>query len=96
MGWTNSHLHQFVVRTQFCCDPAFELDEVANEQPISLQRLSLLPKTHVGCENDFGDYWQYDLLVEKIFPPEPDVHYPRCVKGKLACPPEDCGRIWGY
>ncbi len=56
MGWTNSHLHQFVVDNQFYSDPAFELDDVANEQRISLQQLALQPKMRFGYEYDFGDY----------------------------------------
>lgn len=47
-------------------------------------------------EYDFGDSWEHEMLLEKILPAEPDVFYPRCLKGKRACPPEDCGGIWGY
>lgn len=47
-------------------------------------------------EYDFGDSWYHDIILEKIVPAEPDTLYPVCVDGQLACPPEDCGGIWGY
>jgi len=45
---------------------------------------------------DFGDNWEHKIELEKILPREKSVKYPRCVKGRRACPPEDCGGIWGY
>jgi hypothetical protein len=45
---------------------------------------------------DFGDNWEHRIQLEKILPREKNINYPICIKGKRACPPEDCGGIWGY
>lgn len=44
---------------------------------------------------DFGDSWEHEIRLEKILPREKR-KYPACIAGKRACPPEDCGGIWGY
>jgi hypothetical protein len=53
-------------------------------------------KPRIVYEYDFGDSWQHEIVLEKTLEPEPKVRYPRCVEGERACPPEDCGGVWGY
>ncbi|HLC16397.1 MAG TPA: plasmid pRiA4b ORF-3 family protein, partial [Thermodesulfovibrionia bacterium] len=45
---------------------------------------------------DFGDSWEHEIVVEKILSPEAAIKYPMCINGKLTCPPEDVGGVWGY
>jgi hypothetical protein len=45
---------------------------------------------------DFGDNWEHIVKLEKILPRGKGVKYPVCTDGKRACPPEDCGGVWGY
>lgn len=56
---------------------------------------SVIPATFV-YEYDFGDGWRHKIDFEEIKQAEVGVTYPRCIKGKRACPPEDSGGAWRY
>jgi len=45
---------------------------------------------------DFGDGWEHVIELEKIIVGDKTSSKPRCIAGKRACPPEDCGGIYGY
>ena len=103
MGWTDSHLHQFVVRGTYYGPPApddfgFEMDmEVEDEEGVLLSEVVKGDrKVKFRYEYDFGDGWQHDIEFERVVEREPRARYPRCVGGARACPPEDCGGPWGY
>lgn len=100
MGWTNSHLHQFIIDDEYYSQKDFELDdwghEVKNENRVRLAALSLAPKRKFTYEYDFGDGWEHEIMVEKVLTSEAGARYPQCVAGKRACPLEDCGGVWGY
>lgn len=97
MGWTDSHLHQFVINGVEYGEPDPDFgDDMRSEQRIKLERVVTTEKDRFVYEYDFGDSWTHVILLEKILPPELDVYYPRCLAGKRACPPEDVGGVWGY
>ena len=97
MGWEDAHLYQFVVSGIKYGDPRLlgELD-AEDARTVPLATLGLCEKLKFLYEYDFGDSWEHELLVEKILPRDEGKRYPVCLTGKRACPPEDCGGIWGY
>ncbi len=97
MGWTESHLHQFIANQVFygIPDDEFEL-EMEDETKYKLSQLLKKEKESLIYEYDFGDSWEHKILLEKILPFDTKTALPVCIKGKRACPPEDCGGIWGY
>jgi hypothetical protein len=97
MGWTDSHLHQFIIESERYSIPSPEdWEPVMDERRYPLNEVIPSEKFKFVYVYDFGDSWDHEILVEKILPSEPGVKYPLCIKGKRACPPEDVGGIWGY
>lgn len=101
MGWDGGHLHEFTVgHTRYGVPDedgmfGFGMD-VLDESRAKLYKVAPAEGSKLNYTYDFGDGWDHAVLVEKLLPQEPDTRYPRCLTGKRACPPEDCGGIWGY
>jgi hypothetical protein len=103
MGWTNSHLHHFRIGKQLYGSPELMQDnfEMMEYQDSTSTRLSdLAPqgrkKVSFIYEYDFGDSWEHEIEIEGVSDPAPDKRYPLCLEGENACPPDDCGGVWGY
>ncbi|HZZ73069.1 MAG TPA: plasmid pRiA4b ORF-3 family protein [Pirellulales bacterium] len=100
MGWTNSHLDEFLIRGKRYGEPEFSEDDptVINSLTTRLSDLRLIAgqQTKFIYTYDFGDSWEHEIQVEASPPLDPKAKYPRCLEGERACPPEDCGGVWGY
>jgi hypothetical protein len=98
MGWTDSHLHQFILRDRRFGDvtmpDAGEL-HFEDERKVSLDAL-IGERQSIDYEYDFGDGWRHNVKVEKKLPLDDRLPYPLCLGGARACPPEDCGGSGGY
>ena len=77
-------------------DPIEDELDIVNESKVKLSSYFSLNNKKAQYEYDFGNSWIHDILLEKIIPIEEGEKYPRCIDGKRACPPEDCGGVWGY
>ena len=97
MGWSNYHLHEFNIDGLHYGEPSPDNEyKVRNEKTVKLSQVISKEGAKFAYIYDFGDDWYHKILVEKILQPESDKHYPICIKGTRACPPEDCGGIGGY
>jgi hypothetical protein len=97
MGWTNSHLNQFIIDDVFYCEPSEDYDmDYKDYRRVRLNQVINSEKQKFLYEYDFGDSWEHTLLLEKILPADKSVDYPICIDGKRNCPPEDCGGSGGY
>jgi hypothetical protein len=95
MGWYDCHMHVFETPQGEFGQPDRELGH-RDESRIRLSAVAPAVGDRISYTYDFGDDWVHHIQIEKILPRIPDTAYPRCVTGRRACPPEDCGGPWGY
>ncbi len=101
MGWDDGHMHEFAVgqRRFGRPDPEDQLmgvPPVENERTVPLSGILARVGSKAIYTYDFGDSWDHSIVLEKRLPVDPNMTYPVCTEGQLACPPEDCGGIPGY
>lgn len=103
MGWGDDHLHQFEMKNPHGKnrivisnpDDAFGESVLIEWETFIADYFSLKNKKALYVY-DFGDNWRHQVHLEKIIPVEEKQKYPKCIAGERACPPEDCGGIYGY
>lgn len=105
MGWEDYHLHEFELVNPFTgIKTAIGMpDEELGFYKKILAGWNQKIADWFSLENrsgnytyDFGDSWGHIVKLEKILPRNKNVRYPTCIDGERACPPEDCGGVWGY
>jgi hypothetical protein len=103
MGWLDYHLHVFrMAGPDEGMVQQIGIPNDEDEEPtlpgweVPITRHFLRPGTVVQYEYDFGDGWEHELTLEAILPRQAGQKYPVCVDGARACPPEDCGGVYGY
>lgn len=99
MGWTNSHLHQFIVGKTFYGIPDDEIEgavEIKDERKHTLSQIVKKKGAKIVYEYDMGDSWEHLIIVEEVLQPGERADHPTCLAGARACPPEDVGSTSGY
>ncbi len=98
MGWTDAHLHEFVIGSQRygMPDPDATISTVLPDRRVRLQDVALPPDGRFVYRYDFGDNWELEVVVEQILPADPHGRGSVCLGGARHGPPEDCGGLGGY
>lgn len=108
MGWDNYHLFEFwdgkrglsevrlsPIPPGETAETWFEFEDQRDCALVRLDEVFTTVRQKLLYIYDMGDYWQHTVLVEALGEAA-TVAAPRCLTGRRACPPEDCGGWPGY
>lgn len=102
MGWLDYHLHEFrVANTEIGARETIGIPDgegyrVLAGWDVPIARFFRTPRTTAQYIYDFGDDWRHTIVFEgavELAEGAPDL---ACLGGERACPPEDCGGVYGY
>ena len=108
MGWSGYHLNQFRKGIDTYYEPCYQRDgdyedfsdyriRHYNQEEYTIAQVLADKGKHIIFEYDFGDSWEHEVRLSSIDEyKDGEPLAIRFVSGKRACPPEDCGGIWGY
>ncbi|MDR3245584.1 MAG: plasmid pRiA4b ORF-3 family protein [Prevotellaceae bacterium] len=98
-GWTNSHFYHFSDRG-YGSGEIIGIPSDDDWMPVTDSNTKKL-KDVFSKEGkrytyiyDLGDDWVHKIILEKIIKEKGTKA--TCIDGKGACPPENCGGVWGY
>lgn len=107
MGWEHEHLYQFRDKETYYRNKAqialnddmfgFYRNRTLVSEEHSIAEVFRNKGQRIKFEYDFGDSWEHDVWMKSVNEYTPE-HQPGfyVLKGQGACPPEDCGGVWGY
>jgi Plasmid pRiA4b ORF-3-like protein len=99
LGWTNSHLHEFVINGVRYSDPDPDFDDEighVDEQGVILDNALGMDTRCFDYVYDFGDDWHHAILVENQHLQSKASKSFQCLAGENAAPPEDIGGALRY
>ena len=91
-GWSDDHLHQFLIYGK-----AYGIAYIGGasfaDDPHTVRLADFRFRTgeRFWYEYNFHVPWRHEIRVEQIGASAPGQHYPVCVAGARAAPPEECG-----
>lgn len=109
MGWENEHLHQFMNKDTIYKNRVCVKHDQKTFGEFASRRRTLVSDDYplsaifkekgdrISFEYDFGDSWNHEIWLKGIREYGDDEKPTlKILKGKGACPPEDCGGVGGY
>ena len=97
MGWTDTHLHQFLIHGKRYGIPKIGGVSFADDpRQVRLDSFRFREKERFLYAYDFCDVWDHEIRMEKLLLLDPKKTYPVCIGGAWCAPPEDCGGPWAY